>query len=201
MGMLARTRGSRTPANRLKWRMAMAAYPFCHRIILGLILMSFFSSACYVKGQSTGQMQRTLMDSYLVKSVKRFYPDGVPNDPAEVYPKLQGDRLRPIEEELRGLAAALGETHKPKLSAITAHFGSKVKEKRRANFTYLLRPLKEDQPDWVTALGIEAKFKEIVSSKTNLKWESGENFSLQKTFGEPLRVWYKAEKLKIEEPL
>lgn len=54
---------------------------------------------------------------------------------------------------------------------------------------------------WILNAGFDARFKDIVKNKTNLDWDSGENFSMNKKFNQPLRIWYKAELLEIEPPL
>lgn len=57
------------------------------------------------------------------------------------------------------------------------------------------------EKSWILNAGFDAKFKDIVKNKTNLDWGSGENFSMNKKFNQPLRIWYKAELLTIDRPL
>lgn len=54
---------------------------------------------------------------------------------------------------------------------------------------------------WVSSLGIEVPFKKVVSSKSTLKWEGGTKFSLNQQFSEPLRLWYKADKILFKTDL
>ena len=69
-------------------------------------------SACVtVEGESSGQMKDRLTESYLYKSVKRFYPDGVPSDPATVYPQLNKRQMQAIEQELQQFSDALAQQH------------------------------------------------------------------------------------------
>ena len=57
------------------------------------------------------------------------------------------------------------------------------------------------EKSWLIDLGIEAEFQNVVKAQSGLNWGSGQEFSLKKKFDELHRVWYKAERLKIEKPL
>ena len=52
---------------------------------------------------------------------------------------------------------------------------------------------------WITKLNLGAQFKNIVKDKISLDWSSAETFSMDKRLEQPLRCWYKAEKLNIDE--
>lgn len=57
------------------------------------------------------------------------------------------------------------------------------------------------EKSWILNTGFEVNFKDILKNKVNLNWNSGENFSMNKKFNQPLRIWYKAESLSIDKPL
>jgi len=54
---------------------------------------------------------------------------------------------------------------------------------------------------WLTSLGIDAEFQNVVKSKAKLEWGSGKEFSLDAKFKKQMRVWYKAERLSVERGL
>jgi hypothetical protein len=87
------------------------------------------ASCITVEGQSSGQMQRALQQSYLVQAAKRFYPnETLPDDPALVSPQLTGRKLVPIQKELADLATVLKKQHASKLS-IMQSFGLQLAPK------------------------------------------------------------------------
>lgn len=57
------------------------------------------------------------------------------------------------------------------------------------------------EKSWLVKLGIDAKFQNAVKAHSGLNWGTGQTFSLKKKFDELYRVWYKAERLEIEQPL
>jgi hypothetical protein len=57
------------------------------------------------------------------------------------------------------------------------------------------------EKSWILNAGFEAQFKSILKNKAKLDWDSGEIFSINKKFSQPLRIWYKAESLSIDRPL
>ena len=91
-------------------------------LVLALVLI-FSTSACITTtGQSSGEMKRDFQESYLYTSVKRFYPEGVPDDPSQIYPELDGKYLIPIEDELTELIQFISTAHKSKQSIISNTF-------------------------------------------------------------------------------
>ncbi len=53
---------------------------------------------------------------------------------------------------------------------------------------------------WIVKLGVEAQLKATLENKTNFDWSSEKTFSMDKNFGQLLRIWYKDEELKIKKP-
>ncbi len=53
----------------------------------------------------------------------------------------------------------------------------------------------------LVSLGVEAEFKNVVSTKSTLKWDDSASYSISKKFDEPLRLWYKAERLAVKPAL
>jgi len=79
---------------------------------------------------------------------------------------------------------------------------------RKNNRYYLIREtiLSEQlnyrsSKSWLVDAGVEAEFKEVVKGKADLNWGDQEEFSLNKNFDQPLRIWYKAERIEVERPL
>jgi hypothetical protein len=90
---------------------------------LGATLLVAVLPACVtVEGESSGDMKARLQSTYLYTSIKRFYPDGVPADPATVYPRLDGRSLRAIEAELQALSTFLVERHGSRRGALEVLF-------------------------------------------------------------------------------
>ena len=90
---------------------------------LGLVVLCFNLLSCIsiqMEGQSSFEMKRSLEDSYLLKSMDRFYPDGVPQDLSQVYPHLGHDEEKAMKEELDGLITALHRAHEEKYPFINA---------------------------------------------------------------------------------
>jgi hypothetical protein len=87
-------------------------------LVLSLVLICGTSGCITTYGQSSGDMKSELQKSYLYTSMKRFYPEGVPSDSAQIYPDLHGARLIPIEEEVRELTKFIKATHEAKRSTI-----------------------------------------------------------------------------------
>lgn len=50
---------------------------------------------------------------------------------------------------------------------------------------------------WVADAGVNAKIREILDANANTDWKNEYTVSLEKSFSKPLRVWYKAEKIKL----
>jgi hypothetical protein len=105
------------------------AIAYCIRYMI--IVIPILSSGCCIsiQGQSSEGMKHELMDSYLFKSAKRFYPEGAPKDPARISPNLNGQQLIPIQEELITIASALRKTHEKKFAALTAYRMPQMKKK------------------------------------------------------------------------
>jgi hypothetical protein len=55
--------------------------------------------------------------------------------------------------------------------------------------------------NWLGNLGVDARFKQQVENKAKLEWGSGTTYTIDKTFDQPMRVWYRAEKLNIKPAL
>lgn len=81
------------------------------RLIISATLVLATSSCISVQGQSTSEMKKAFESSYVYKSAKRFYPDGMPQDPSAIYPSLSGAQLTPIEDELKQVANAIRVGH------------------------------------------------------------------------------------------
>jgi hypothetical protein len=95
-------------------------------MIIGLPII--FSGCISIQGPSSGDMKRELLNSYLVKAAKRFYPEGAPRDTSRIYPRLHGQNLAPIEDELNDIASGLRKAHKAKFGTISAYAMPKMKE-------------------------------------------------------------------------
>lgn len=94
----------------------------CRFALAGLILAGV-SGCITIEGQSSAEMKEAFLSSYLVQSVKKFYPNGVPDDPAKTYPALQGRELRSIESELRSYSTQLAAMHEKRVSNLRALLG------------------------------------------------------------------------------
>lgn len=80
---------------------------------IGCVLIFLLgSTGCIsVQGKSTREIKSEFQGSYLYKSVKRYYPDGLPEDPGIIYPALKGAKLPPIKDEMNQFAAAIRAAH------------------------------------------------------------------------------------------
>lgn len=64
--------------------------------------------------------------------------------------------------------------------------------------TFATRKLKfTSEKAWLGNLGLDAQFQQQVSNKAKLEWGNGTKYSIDKTFDQPMRVWYRAQKLTI----
>lgn len=45
---------------------------------------------------------------------------------------------------------------------------------------------------------VKAEFKRLVEAEASVKWDDSEEFSLDKTFEKPLRIWYKPELIEFK---
>lgn len=91
--------------------------------IIPLIAISLSCSACItISGESSGDIQDKLQQSYLVQSAKRFYPNGtVPDNPALVSHELTGNNLKPIQKELSEITTSLRKLHETKKAILAQH--------------------------------------------------------------------------------
>lgn len=55
--------------------------------------------------------------------------------------------------------------------------------------------------NWMTEVGAKADIKKLINANANADWNSDNSVSLIKTFDSPLRIWYKAEKVKPKDTL
>lgn len=53
---------------------------------------------------------------------------------------------------------------------------------------------------WVADAGIEPEFRAAMEANARLNWGMTDEFSMDKTFNEPMQIWYKAERLIITIP-
>lgn len=84
----------------------------CLRMTAALVGMALAATACVtVEGQTSAEWKDKLQSSYLYKAVKHFYPQGVPEDPGQVYPDLGQSEMRAMEEELQLLSVNLLQAH------------------------------------------------------------------------------------------
>jgi hypothetical protein len=54
---------------------------------------------------------------------------------------------------------------------------------------------------WLGSLGADAQFRRQLSNKAKLEWGDGTTYSLDKTFDQPMRVWYRAERIIVKPAL
>lgn len=98
-----------------------AVFRRCTWIVPWLAVAGLFAAlwGCVtVEGSSTGDLKEQLTSSYLYRSVKRFYPEGAPADPATVYPTLDGQQLREIESELQAMSSLLVQRHQERRAVL-----------------------------------------------------------------------------------
>ena len=68
--------------------------------------------------------------------------------------------------------------------------------------TILSRKLNyRSEKSWLVDAGLEGEFKKVVKGKAGVNFDDQKEFSLNKTFDQPMRIWYKAERLIVEQPL
>ena len=119
-------------------------------VALGLLL----ASCIEIKGTPSGPMKEVILGSYLVKSLERFYPDGVPADINEDYPVLSSVQLKAINSELEDVLSVIEKTHVKKYEILDALFVSDLANAPRSKLKVenLGRPTVKTSSDGVIFL-------------------------------------------------
>lgn len=87
--------------------------------ILVIGLLAIIISSCVkvkVSGPSSYEMKEALLESYLFKSIKRFYPYGIDKNSKEIYPVLKKPQIAEIEKEYKEYLSLLVGLHNEKLA-------------------------------------------------------------------------------------
>lgn len=68
--------------------------------------------------------------------------------------------------------------------------------------TFATKKLKfTSEKAWLGELGLNAEFRQQVKNKATLEWGNETKYSIDKTFDQPMRVWYRAERLNVRPAL
>ncbi len=94
-----------------------------------VLLVPVLLASCVIEGKSSGQMRKTMLNSFLFQSTDIFYPNGVPEDPNEIYPILEEKQIKAIAKSMKGQLESLKKQHARRHAVLSDYLQSSFPKK------------------------------------------------------------------------
>lgn len=99
-------------------------------LFLGLVLLiPVLFVSCTIEGESSGKQRDKMLKSFLFKSTDMFYPNGVPEDPNEIYPILKEKQLKAMAKSMKVWLKSIQKQHTKRHAVLSDYLQTSLPKK------------------------------------------------------------------------